>query len=92
MAALRRGLPLWLVLVAVYALTLAVDAAPGRHLSGAEAHRLLTAESLVSDRDVDLRDEYATHAWRAFSDRPLHPAAAPTDGRLVEPSAWASRC
>jgi hypothetical protein len=84
--AVRRALPLWLVLVAAYALTLAVPGGQGgTTLSASEAHRLLAAESLVSDGDVDLRDEYATHAWRDWYPKPLHPAAAPTDGRLVEP-------
>jgi hypothetical protein len=86
-AAVRRGLPLWLVLVAVYAATLAVPGGPGgEKLSAPEVHRLLAAESLVSDGDVDLRDEYAQRVWRDWGyDGPLRPAAAPTDGRLVEP-------
>src|SRR3954451_2767703 len=84
LSAPRRALPLWLVLVAAYAATLAV---PGTHgsLTAPEAHRLLTAESLVSDGDVDLRDEYATRAWKDWYSGPLRPASEPTGGRLVEP-------
>jgi hypothetical protein len=85
MSAVRRALPLWLALAAVYTLVWALGAGPAADLSGPEAHRLLGAESLVSDGDFDLRDEYATHAWRQFTDRPLKPAAELTDGRLVEP-------
>src|SRR4051812_32403161 len=87
LSALRRALPLWLVLVAVYAVTLAVPGGPGGHgrLSAPEAHRLLAAESLVGDGDVDLRDEYATRAYRDWYPHALKPAAAPTDGRLIEP-------
>jgi hypothetical protein len=87
LSALRRALPLWLVLVAAYAITLAVPGGPGGHgrFSASEAHRLLTADSLVSDGDVDLRDEYATRAYRDWYSGTLKPAAAPTDGRLVEP-------
>lgn len=86
-AALRRALPLWLALVAAYLVTLAVPGGDhGRRLGTAEAHRLLTVDSLVHDGDVDLRDEYAARAWRSFTDVPLRPAAAaPVDGRLVEP-------
>jgi hypothetical protein len=40
---------------------------------------------VVSDGFVDLRDEYATRAWRRFSDTPLRPTAAPFRGRLLEP-------
>jgi hypothetical protein len=84
--AVRRGLPLWLVLVAAYAVTLAVPGGQhGRTLSASEAHRLLAAESVVSDGDVDLRDEYATRAWSDWYSGTLKPSAAPTDGRLVEP-------
>jgi hypothetical protein len=86
MSALRGGLPLWVVLVVAYALTLVVPGGPGgQRFSAPEAHRLLAAQSLVSDGDVDLRDEYAHHAWRGFYSGPLMPSAAPTDGRLVEP-------
>lgn len=86
MPAVRRALPLWLALVAVYAVTLAIPGGPGsRTLSAPEAHRLLTAESLVRDGDLDLRDQYAARAWRDWYDGDLRPAAAPTGGRLVEP-------
>ncbi|QEC47696.1 hypothetical protein FSW04_09000 [Baekduia soli] len=83
MGALRRALGLWLVLAAAYALTLAV---PGTPLTGPEAHRLLTAESIVRDGDLDLADQYRERAWRRFTDVPLRPAAAPVQGRLVEAS------
>jgi hypothetical protein len=87
LGAIRRALPLWLALVAAYALTLALPGGPGGHgtFSAPEAHRLLAAQSLVSDGDVDLRDEYATQAWRDWYPGQLTPAAGPTDGRLVEP-------
>jgi hypothetical protein len=86
MAAVRRALPLWLVLVAAYALTLPFDAGHASTLAPAEAHRLLLAESLVSDHDVDLRDEYAARAWRGWYPHRLRPAAGITEGRRVEPT------
>jgi hypothetical protein len=87
MQAMRRALPLWLALVAVYAVTLAVPGGPGgRTLSAPEAHRLLTVESLVRDGDVDLRNQYEHQAWRDWYDGPLRPdAQGPVGGRLVEP-------
>lgn len=85
MAAVRRGLPLVLVLLAAYAATLGLDAAPGARFTAAEARHLLTAESLVSDGDLDLRDEYATRAWADWYEGDLEPSAALTDGRLHEP-------
>jgi hypothetical protein len=80
---LRRGLALWLVLFGAYCATLGLGA--GERYAPREAHALLSAESIVSDGDVDLRDEYATRAWRAFTDRPLRPTAGLVEGRLVEP-------
>jgi hypothetical protein len=82
---LRSALPLWLVLFVVYALTALVDAAPGQRFSAAEAHRLLVAESIVSDGDADLTNQYTGRAYGKFYDKPLRPAAEPTEGRLVEP-------
>jgi hypothetical protein len=82
LSAPRRALPLWLVLVAVYAVTLAV---PGARVSAPEAHRLLAAESLVRDGDVDLRNQYAQRSYGDWYSGTLPPAASPTDGRLVEP-------
>ena len=86
MSAARRALPLWLALAAVYTLVWAVGVGPGAEISAPEAHRLLAAESLVSDGDVDLRNQYATRAWRSFYDGPLHPAGRTVAGRLVEPT------
>jgi nitrate reductase gamma subunit len=83
--AIRRALPLWLVLLAAYAVTLPFDAGRGTTLAPAEAHRLLVAESIVSDGDVDLRDEYATRAWRDWYGSDLRPTAALTSGRRLEP-------
>src|SRR2546430_15292600 len=62
-----------------------LDATPGERFAAREAHVLLTADSIVSDGFVDLRDEYAQRAWRPFSRSPLHPTADRVDGRLVEP-------
>jgi hypothetical protein len=85
LVAVRRALPLWLVLVAAYAVVLVVPG--GRAMSAPEAQRLLVADSLVHDGDVDLRNQYAAHVWRRWDGAPrvLRPAAAPTGGRLVEP-------
>ena len=80
---LRRGLALWLVLFGAYCATLGLGS--GERYAPREAHALLTAESIVSDGDVDLRDEYADRSWREFTDRPLRPTAGQVEGRLVEP-------
>jgi hypothetical protein len=80
----RRAVAIWLLLLAVYAAAIGLDASPGQRWSAREAHELLAAESIVSDRDVDLRDEYAGRAWREFGGPPLRPTAALSGGRLLE--------
>jgi hypothetical protein len=82
---MRRALAIWLLLFAVYAAALGLDAAPDQRWSLREGHVLLTAESIVSDGDVDLRDEYAAAAWTRYDGPPLTPTARPVGGRLVEP-------
>jgi hypothetical protein len=81
----RRAVLLWLLLLAVYAAAVGLDASPGQPWSTREAHELLSAESIASDGDVDLRDEYATRAWREFDGPPLRRTARPVGGRLLEP-------
>jgi hypothetical protein len=80
----RRAAGLWLVLFVAYAAALGVHGF-GSGFSAAEAHQLLTAESLVSDRDIDLSDEYRTRAWSSWYPSLLRPTAGLTSGRLNEP-------
>ena len=61
-----RVLAVWAVLFAVYAATLGVDALGKGDFAGDEPRHLLAAESIVSDRDIDLRDEFATRAYAEF--------------------------
>ena len=74
------------MLFGVYAATLGAHAVPGERLTAAGAHVLLSTESVVSDHDFDLRDEYRDHAWRAWYSRELRPTARPdAAGRIAEP-------
>jgi hypothetical protein len=73
-----RFVGLWILLVAVYAATLGIQARPGYEYAGNEPHHLLAAESLVSDRDVDLSDEYRERAYASW-----YPGELKTDGRVV---------
>ena len=54
--------------------------------AGNEPHHLLAAESIVSDRDVDLTDEYADRAYASWYPRELK-----TDGARSSAGAWSSR-
>ena len=76
---------LWILLVAVYAATLGIPAQTGSDYAGNEPHHLLAAESIVSDRDVDLSDEYAERAYASWYPRELETDGQIVAGRLVEP-------
>jgi hypothetical protein len=76
---------LWLILFAAYAATLGVPAKPGFDYAGTEPHHLLAAESIVSDHDVDLRDEYREHAYASWYPGVLRTDGSEVGGRLVEP-------
>jgi hypothetical protein len=73
------------VFFAAYAATLGLHLGAGERYSRDEAHVLLVAESITSDGDIDLRDEYANHAWKRWHGAPMRPSASLTNGRLVEP-------
>jgi len=75
----------WLVVFAASAATVALPAAPGRDLSEPEAQTLLVAQSITSDGDLDLRDEYGGREWRRFYGGELAPRAGPRNGRLLDP-------
>jgi hypothetical protein len=80
-----RALALWAVLFAAYAATLGINAV-GRSDYGADEPRyLLLAESIVSDRDVDLTDEFAARAYADFQAGPLRPQGRVILGRSMEP-------
>ena len=77
MSGVRRAAALWLVLFAAYAATIGLPAFGSSEFAGDEPHYLLTAESIVSDHDLDLRDEYATLAYRDW-----YPFVLERHGRL----------
>ena len=64
-----RALVVWAVLFAAYAATLGVGAAGSDDYAAAEPRYLLAAESIVSDGDVDLTDEFAHARLRAVPPR-----------------------
>ena len=80
-----RALALWAVLFAAYAATLGVDAVGGSQYGGDEPRYLLIAESIVSDRDIDLTDEFATRAYAGFQRGTLRSQGEVVLGRTVEP-------
>jgi hypothetical protein len=86
MGGVRRALALWLVLFAAYAATIGLPAFGTSEFGGDEPHYLLTAESIVSDHDLDLRDEYATYAYRDWYPYVLERHGRLTLGQANEPT------
>ena len=85
----RRAAALWLLLFAVYASTLGLDAFGTADYGGDEPHYLLAAKSLAQDGDLDVKDDFATRGWREFVPGGLEPQAGEVGGRLREPHAGA---
>ena len=82
---MRRAAALWLLLFAVYAATIGMDASGGADYSGDEPHYLLIAESLVEDRSADLRDEFRTRAYEDLGVEDLQPLGSVTGVHVHEP-------
>ncbi|HUR84166.1 MAG TPA: hypothetical protein VMY78_02375, partial [Solirubrobacteraceae bacterium] len=82
---MRRAAALWIVLFAAYAATLGLPAFGDSEFGGDEPHYLLTAESIVSDHDLDLRDEYAARAYRDWYPYVLERHGRLTNGQANEP-------
>ncbi len=83
-----RVLAVWAVLFAAYAATLGIDAVGGKDYAGDEPRNLLTAESIVSDFDIDLDDEFATRAYAGFHRATLRPEGSVVLGRRLEPQGF----
>jgi hypothetical protein len=83
-----RVLAVWAVLFAAYAATLGVDAVGSGDFAADEPRHLLAAESIVSDRDIDLDDEFATRAYAGFHPEPLRPEGKVVLGRRLEPQGF----
>jgi len=81
----RRAGALWLALFAIYAGTLGIHAADNHRFAGDEPHYLLMAQSIASDGDIDLRNQYAKREYRGFFRGTLRPNGRVVAGRLVEP-------
>jgi hypothetical protein len=85
MRPVRRAAAVWIVLFAAYAATIGMPAFGTSQFGGDEPHYLLTAESIVSDHDLDLRDEYAARAYRDWYPYVLERHGKLTNGQANEP-------
>jgi hypothetical protein len=81
----RRAAAVWIVLFAAYAATIGMPAFGSSEFGGDEPHYLLTAESIVTDGDLDLRDQYAARAYRDWYPYVLERHGRLTNGQANEP-------
>lgn len=82
---MRRAFALWLLLFAVYASTLGLDAFDNSNYAGDEPHYLLAAQSIVDDASLDVKDDYAARSYTGFHPYELKPQGEERDGRRHEP-------
>ncbi len=73
------------MLAAAYVSTLGMDSVPGHDYGGDEPHYLLAARSLAKQHNLDVRDDYAAHAFRDFDAAPPKPQGVIRDGARYEP-------
>ena len=81
---MRRTFALWLLLFGVYAATLGLDAVGDSDYGADERQYLLAVESLVDDRDVDVRGVRRARL-RGLLPRGARAPGQLTEGRLNEP-------
>ncbi|MGZ4268621.1 MAG: hypothetical protein ACXVSX_05345 [Solirubrobacteraceae bacterium] len=84
---MRRAVSVWLVLFAVYAAGAGLPARPGSQLSEPEARQLLVADSIASDGDLDLTNQYAAKTYRRWYAGTLTPRGAQRPAGLLAPAA-----
>ncbi len=84
-SAARRAGAVWLILLAAYAATLGLDAFGESDYGGDEPHYLLAAQSIVEDRDIDVKNQYAARGYSSFYPYELDVHGGETEGRVHEP-------
>ena len=89
----RRGLllsaaALFLLLTVVYVFSIDIRASRGASISGDEPFYLLTTQSLLQDRDLDLTNQYEARTYETFFDHPdglWRQSVLSEDGKLLSP-------
>jgi hypothetical protein len=82
------AMALFALLVGAYAWSAGLRATRGASITADEPFYLLTTQSLIDDRDLDLTQQYERASWRSFFDHPdgLWKQSVPNkDGRLLSP-------
>ena len=83
------ALALFLLLLVAYSFSADIRATRGASITGDEPYYLLTTQSLLSDGDFDLRNQYTAKSYKSFFDHPndlwFQSVPRQDDGRLLSP-------
>jgi hypothetical protein len=82
------ALALWVAFALFFQASAGLRASQGARITGDEPFYLMTTHSLLSDGDLDLRDEYRDESYRKFFDHPKplwHQSKPAADGRELSP-------
>lgn len=85
---LLTAVALFVLLAIAYGFSVDIRASRGASITGHEPFYLNTTQSLLTDGDLDLRDQYDTGSYKSFFDHAdgLWYQSAPTpDGRVLGP-------
>jgi len=76
------------VLILVYVASIDIRATRGASITGDEPFYLITTQSLIEDRNLDLRRQYELHSYKSFFDHPdglWTQSSARENGELLSP-------
>ena len=76
------------VLILVYVASIDIRATRGASITGDEPFYLITTQSLIEDRNLDLRRQYELHSYESFFDHPdglWTQSSARENGKLLSP-------
>ena len=76
------------ILILVYVASIDIRATRGASITGDEPFYLITTQSLIEDRNLDLRRQYELHSYKSFFDHPdglWTQSSARENGKLLSP-------
>ena len=85
---LLLAVALFLLLAAAYVFSVEIRATRGASITGDEPFYLLTTQSLLTDGDFDLANQYESRSYTSFFDHPdglWYQSVPQEDGRLLSP-------
>ena len=82
------AIAMFVILASVYIASIDIRATRGASITGDEPFYLLTTQSLIQDRDLDLTQQYQLHSYQSFFDHPeglWKQSTARDNGKLLSP-------